>query len=316
MIRNRFQKILQFLHFADNSNYDTTDPGYNKLFKVRDIVEFLVDRFKTVYIPSENISIDEELLLYKERLSFKQYIPCKRARFGIKLFSLCEDSDYLWNFFVYLGKTTINENQHQLERRLGKSGVAVNSLLSDLLGLNYKLLVDNWYMNETLFDYLYESKTSAVGTVRKNRLKLPESVTNEKLGRGQFTLRRKENMLVVRYQDKKEIYLLLTMHKADIVNVRKRSHGDVQKLIVIHDYNKKVGVVGKNDAMIGNYSCVRKTYKCYIIFFFHFLEEALYNAFVVYSEEGEKKITKFMLFKLEVIRQMLEDTPNTSRFRV
>ena len=224
----------------------------------RDIEEFLVDRFKTVYIPSENISIDEELLLYKGRLSFKQYIPSKRARFGIKLFSLCEDSGYLWNSFVYLGKTTINENQHQLERRIGKSGIIVTSLLSDLLGLGYKLFVDNWYTSEALFDYLYENKTCSV---RKNRLKLPKSVTNEKLGRGQFTFRRKENMLVACYQDKKEIFQLSAMHKADIVNVRKRSKGDVQKPKVIHDYNQKMGEVDKNDAMTGNYSCIRKTYK-------------------------------------------------------
>ena len=59
--------MLQFLHFADNSNYDATDPGRDKLFKVRDFIEFLVDRFKTVYISSENISIDEGLLLYKGR---------------------------------------------------------------------------------------------------------------------------------------------------------------------------------------------------------------------------------------------------------
>ena len=89
-------------------------------------------------------------------------------------------------------------------------------------------------------------------------------------------------MLVVRYQDKKEIFLLSTMHKADIVNVRKRSHGDVQKPKVIQDYNQKMGEVDKNDAMIGNYSSIRKTYKWYIKIFFHFLEEALFNAFVVY----------------------------------
>ena len=52
MIRNSFQKILQFLQFTDNSNYDATEPGHDKLFNV--IVEFLVDHFKTVYIPSEN----------------------------------------------------------------------------------------------------------------------------------------------------------------------------------------------------------------------------------------------------------------------
>ena len=177
----------------------------------------------------------------------------------------------------------------------------------DVLCLGCKLFVDNWYTNETLFDYLYENKTCAVGTVRKNRLKLPNSVTNEKLGRGQFTFKRKENMLVVCYQDKKQIFLLSTMHKPDIVNVRKRSHGDVQKPKVIHNYNQKMGGVNKNDAMIGNYSCIRKTYKRYMIFFLHFLEDALYNAFVVYNKEGEKKITNFMLFKLEVIHEMLED---------
>ena len=54
MTRNRFQKILQFLHFTDTSNYYATDPGRDKLFKVRDIVEFLADRFKTMYVASEN----------------------------------------------------------------------------------------------------------------------------------------------------------------------------------------------------------------------------------------------------------------------
>ena len=84
MIRNSFQKILQFLQFTDNSNYDATEPGHEKLFKV--IVEFLVDHFKTVYIPSENFYFT------KGGLPFKQYIPCKRGRLGKKLSSLCEDS--------------------------------------------------------------------------------------------------------------------------------------------------------------------------------------------------------------------------------
>ena len=113
--------------------------------------------------------------------------------------------------------------------------------------------------------------------MRKNRLKLPESVANEKLGRGQFTFRRKKNMLVVYRQDKKEIFLLSTMHKADVVNVRKRSHGDVQKPKVIHDYKQLMGGVDKNDAMIRNYFSIRKTYKWYIKIFFDFLEEALFK---------------------------------------
>ena len=104
MARNRFTEILKFLHFVDNSNYNANDPNRDKLYKVRGVVEFLVDQFKNVYIPTQHISIDEELLLWKGRLSFKQYIPSKRLRFGVKLFSLCEDSGHLWNSFIYLGK--------------------------------------------------------------------------------------------------------------------------------------------------------------------------------------------------------------------
>ena len=101
------------------------------------------------------------------------------------------------------------------------------------------------------------------------------------------------------------------MHKADIVNVRKRSHGDARKPKVIHDYNQELGRM-EDDAMIGNYSCIRKTWKWYIKMFFHFLEEALYNTFDVYSKVGKKKTTKFMLFKLEIIREMLEDAHQIS----
>ena len=43
---------------------------------------------------------------------------------------------------------------------------------------------------------------------------------------------------------------------------------------------KKMGGVDKTDAMTGNYSPIRKTHKWNI--FFHFLEETLFNAFVVY----------------------------------
>ena len=87
MSRNCFQMILQFIHFADSSLYDPKDPNRDRLYKVRPIVEFLFNKFKSVFVPSKFISINEELLLWKGRLIFKQYIPNKRARFGIKMFS-------------------------------------------------------------------------------------------------------------------------------------------------------------------------------------------------------------------------------------
>ena len=79
MSRNRYQTILRFLHFADNSQYDPNDPDRDRLYKVRPLVDYLVSKFKSTYIPEKEISVDEELLLWKGRLVFKQYIPLKRA---------------------------------------------------------------------------------------------------------------------------------------------------------------------------------------------------------------------------------------------
>ena len=87
MSRNRFQLLLKFLHFNDNAQMPgADDPSPDKLFKVRPLLDHLCDKLGEVYTPSCNISIDESLLLWKGRLGFKQYIPLKRARFGIKCF--------------------------------------------------------------------------------------------------------------------------------------------------------------------------------------------------------------------------------------
>ena len=38
------------------------------------------------------------------QLVFKQYIPLKRVRFGIKIIILCEQSGYTYRFHIYAGK--------------------------------------------------------------------------------------------------------------------------------------------------------------------------------------------------------------------
>ena len=209
MPHNRFQSILQFLHFADNRQFDPNDPDRDRLYKVRPVVEYLVNKFRTVYVPEDHISLDEELLLWKENLAFKQYIAMKRVRFGIKLFSLCETSGYLWNSFVYLGKEpNRNGDDPDLVRRLGKSGAVIPRLMGSLLNKWYRLYVDNWYTSQVLFNYLHENNTAACGTARKNRIKLPREFTDAPLAKGEHSFRRNGELLAVRLHDKKEIYFL------------------------------------------------------------------------------------------------------------
>ena len=103
-------------------------------------------KFQEVYVPSQNVAIDEQLLLYKGNLHFKMYIPMKRSRFGIKFSTLCDKHGYTYNTECYTGKNNI-ENEQQFEEHhgpVGKSGQVVMRLMNPLLGKGHKLYVDNW----------------------------------------------------------------------------------------------------------------------------------------------------------------------------
>jgi len=73
MTRDRYFKLLQMLHFTDDVSR-TND----RLYKIRN-VEILPKAFNESFQPYQRLCIDESLLLYKGRLSFKQYIPSKRS---------------------------------------------------------------------------------------------------------------------------------------------------------------------------------------------------------------------------------------------
>ena len=71
----RFQQILRFLHLNDSDKQLTVDqPRYDPLFKVRKLLGIVTPKFESEYNLSESMSIDEAMILFKGRLSFKQYM--------------------------------------------------------------------------------------------------------------------------------------------------------------------------------------------------------------------------------------------------
>ena len=94
MSRDRYFQIMRYLHFVDNQEEvkDKNSPNYDKLFKVRKLLDLLLLRFLEVYNPERNLSIDETLIKFKGKIYFRQFIPIKPGRFGIKCFTLAEAS--------------------------------------------------------------------------------------------------------------------------------------------------------------------------------------------------------------------------------
>ena len=294
MTRNRFQLLLKFLHFNDNTQMPAADaPFPDKLFKIRPLLDHLCEKFGEVYTPSCNISIDESLLLWKGRLAFKQYIPLKRARFGIKCFMLCEDSGYTYRFKIYTGK----ENAPQNQGTLSVSERVVVDLMEPLLEKGYHLYIDNWYSSITLFKYLYEHHTQACGTVRINRRGFPEPVKQAKLRRGEVSAYRSSELLALKFKDKRDVTMLSTIHNEEMVQGRRNAAQ--QKPKCISDYNKYMGGVDRTDQLLQPYEIARKSLKWYKKLALHFLQLAMLNGFLLFKKDGGRK--RFLEFQHDVI---------------
>ena len=70
MSRDRFELLLKFYHFSNN---EKKHADQDRLFKLKPLLDLLKDQFKSIYIPSSTISIDETMVPWKGRLLFN---PC------------------------------------------------------------------------------------------------------------------------------------------------------------------------------------------------------------------------------------------------
>jgi hypothetical protein len=87
ILLDRFESICKFLRFIDNTSKDTYE-ATQTLFKIYPIIRHLNSKFHSLYLPQQDISVDESLTLWKGCLSFKQYLPLKSSQFRIKTFEL------------------------------------------------------------------------------------------------------------------------------------------------------------------------------------------------------------------------------------
>ncbi|XP_054717507.1 piggyBac transposable element-derived protein 4-like [Uloborus diversus] len=159
--QKRYYLLTKFLHFVNNDAASEEFPE-PKLKKIWPIFEHLGKKFSTAYIPDRDISIDESLMKFRGRLSWIQFIPTKRARFGIKFFVLSESaSGYVWKLTVYVGKTTLFDEEFK-DRNLATKSVL--TLIKPLLNQGYCLITDNFYTSPELFEELINHKTDAYGT--------------------------------------------------------------------------------------------------------------------------------------------------------
>ena len=111
--RNRFWQLWQNFHLADNSRQPApTDEGYDKLYKLRPMINVMREKFKQAYNIGQHICVDEHMVKGKGKNPFKQYLPMKPIKRGTKIWELaCSCCGYLYDFQVYTGKSGRNSER-------------------------------------------------------------------------------------------------------------------------------------------------------------------------------------------------------------
>jgi hypothetical protein len=82
MTCDRYELITRCLHFA-NAPLEATDPSspsYDKLHKVRWLVDEIRAHFKAMWAPNQQLTVDEGMIMYKGKYCpIRQYLPKKTS---------------------------------------------------------------------------------------------------------------------------------------------------------------------------------------------------------------------------------------------
>jgi len=163
--------------------------------------------------------------------------------------------------------------------------VTVTELTRKIEGRGHKLYMDNFFSSPKLFDDLLKKQIYCCGTVSPNRKGMPQDLRPKttKQKRGDIRIRTRVDLTPILWRDKRDICMLTKIHSAPAEGNFCNEGGKAIQLQIVMDYNHHMGYVDKGERMANSYSISWRTFKWTKKLFFHLLDLAILNSYILHS---------------------------------
>ena len=276
MSGRRFQDIQTMLSFDDQATREQRKAD-DKFAPIREVFDMFTSACRRHFSPGECLTIDEQLVSFRGRCPFRQYMPAKPAKYGLKFWA-CVDSEnhYVCNMQPYIG-----QQGGQRERELGSR--VVKDLVAPYFGTGRNVTADNFFVSKDLAEQLLTQKMTLVGTIKGNRREVPKEMRKESFkGRAEKSSKFlfSDMTTLVSFMPKKNrnVTLISTKHHDKDINAT------TQKPEVIHYYNSTKAGVDTVDQLCSLYNCSRITKRWPLVVFYNMINIAAINALVLWQQ--------------------------------
>ena len=275
MARDRFKNILRFIRFDDMTTRKIRQET-DSLAPIRFVLDSIKSNLLAAYSPGQWLTIDEYLCRYRGRCHFRQYIPSKPDRYGIKIYVLADSRNYYpLNFEVYSGKQAVSNSPKDLVLRL-----------ISVLNAGHIICGDNFFSSLSLSSTLaLNSSIYYLGTIRKCRKEIPKTVQDIK-GLPPYSSRilysedseDLQTSPILYYKKNKSVLLLSNIHSCKIIPIDSKK----SKPSIILDYNHNKCGVDKFGQMVKEYRIYRASRRWPLVLFFDLLGFSCFSSWVIF----------------------------------
>ncbi|KAF2889621.1 hypothetical protein ILUMI_16552 [Ignelater luminosus] len=161
----RFSFLLACLRFHDLDTRIERSKT-NKLVAISKIFQKFVENCKACYCPGAYVTVNEMLISFRGRCSFKMYMPNKPAKYGIKVQILADaKTHYMCMAETYAGAEVGSKNKENF-KLANPTGVMLR-LAAPIIGTNRNITADNWYSSVELVEELRKHNITYIGTLKE-----------------------------------------------------------------------------------------------------------------------------------------------------